>query len=181
MNILMHACCGPCSIVPTRSLKGEGAKITALFDNPNIQPYTEWVKRLEALTLHMERENIALLPPEPYDLVPWLRRVVFKENARCALCYEVRLAKAAAKAAEGGFDAFTTTLLYSRHQKHDLIRELGEKAAREAGTVFLYRDWRPGWSEGVAESKRLGMYRQQYCGCIYSEMERYLGNIEAER
>jgi predicted adenine nucleotide alpha hydrolase (AANH) superfamily ATPase len=76
-------------------------------------------------------------------------------------------------AKRGKFDAFTSTLLYSKFQKHDRIRELGESVARAVGVPFVYRDFREGWKHGVETSKRLGMYRQQYCGCIYSEKERY--------
>ena len=76
-------------------------------------------------------------------------------------------------ARRGKFDAFTTTLLYSKFQKHEQIRTIGEAVGKAVGVPFHYRDFRTGWSEGVEVSKRLGMYRQQYCGCIYSEKERF--------
>jgi len=173
MKVLLHACCGPCSIVPVKGLKSEGARIMAFFDNPNIHPYTEWEKRHGAFAEHMEREGVRTMPTPAYDVTGWLRQVVFREGTRCRFCYHVRLVSAARMAKRGKFDAFTTSLLYSRFQKHELIREVGETVAAEEGIEFLYRDWRDGWKEGVEESKRLGMYRQQYCGCIYSEEERY--------
>jgi hypothetical protein len=78
-------------------------------------------------------------------------------------------------ARRGGFDAYTTSLLYSRFQDHERIRETGEAVARSSGVPFLYEDFRAGWKEGIEESRRLELYRQQYCGCIYSEKERYAG------
>jgi predicted adenine nucleotide alpha hydrolase (AANH) superfamily ATPase len=99
--------------------------------------------------------------------------VVFREAERCRFCYHLRLFAAARAAKEGKFDAFTSSLLYSKYQKHELIREIGEQAALEAGLPFYYEDFRQGWQAGQARSKELGLYRQQYCGCIYSERERY--------
>jgi predicted adenine nucleotide alpha hydrolase (AANH) superfamily ATPase len=78
-----------------------------------------------------------------------------------------------AKLAESrGFDAFSTTLLYSRFQKHDLLKSMGEAAAEEHGVPFLYKDWRKGWNRGIKVYRKTGLYRQKYCGCIYSEKER---------
>jgi predicted adenine nucleotide alpha hydrolase (AANH) superfamily ATPase len=102
-----------------------------------------------------------------------MRSVSFREGERCRICYHMRLRHAAQLARRGRFDAFSTTLLYSKFQKHDLIREIGESAGAEAGVTFLYRDWRDGWKEGVEASKAMGLYRQAYCGCILSEQERY--------
>jgi hypothetical protein len=92
---------------------------------------------------------------------------------RCSHCYEVRLRHTAEQARKGFFDAFTTTLLYSRYQKHDLIRTTGEDIAREFDIPFFYKDFRAGWEEGVRLSKDMGLYRQKYCGCIFSEKERF--------
>ncbi|HOJ12221.1 MAG TPA: epoxyqueuosine reductase QueH, partial [Clostridiales bacterium] len=87
---------------------------------------------------------------------------------RCAMCYTIRLDKAASFAKEHGFDAFTTTLLISPYQKHDLIKELGEKLADKYKIQFYYRDFRPGFRKGQQQAKELGLYRQKYCGCIIS-------------
>nr|NJM01334.1 epoxyqueuosine reductase QueH [Desulfobacula sp.] len=84
-----------------------------------------------------------------------------------------RLLQTALVAKKGNFEAFSTTLLYSKFQNHDLIRETGEALAAKYGLQFLYHDFREGWNSGIEASKRLNLYRQQYCGCIYSEKERY--------
>lgn len=173
MKILLHACCGPCAIVPLRRLRDEGAEVFAVFSNSNIHPYQEWDRRRRALEDLAERTGVRLLPHGAYEPAEWFRAVAFREGERCRLCYVQRLRHTAALARRGRFDAFTTTLLYSRYQKHDLIRSLGEAAGAEAGVPFAYADWRPGWDEGVAASREMGLYRQPYCGCLYSEVERY--------
>jgi predicted adenine nucleotide alpha hydrolase (AANH) superfamily ATPase len=85
----------------------------------------------------------------------------------------MRLGAAGTAAKEKGFTLFTTTLLYSKYQKHDLIAGVARETAKEHGIEFYYEDFRQGWREGIVESKAMGLYRQQYCGCIYSERERY--------
>ncbi len=173
MKILLHSCCGPCTIVPLRRLREEGADVFAVYANPNIHPYTEWERRREALERFAGKAGLRLLPPAAYDVTGWLRQVVFREADRCRVCYFLRLRHTALLARRGRFEAFSSTLLYSKFQKHDLVREVGEAVGREVGVRFLYRDWRPGWREGVETSRAMGLYRQAYCGCIYSEQERY--------
>ena len=104
-----------------------------------------------------------------------------KAYARCGYCYESRLALTCAIASENGFDCFTTSLLYSRHQQHDAIRGIGTRVAASGdyrsdagfGSEFLYRDFRPLWQAGIDRSKEMGLYRQNYCACIFSEYERF--------
>jgi len=144
-----------------------------LYANPNIHPFTEWDRRRGALEDLAGREELRLLPHPEYEPGTWLRAVAFREGERCRVCYHLRLRDAALRARRGRFQAFTTTLLYSRTQKHDLIREIGDAVASEVGIRFLYRDWRDGWAEGQEAAKGLGLYRQTYCGCLYSEVERY--------
>lgn len=181
MKILLHTCCGPCTIVPLRRLRAEGAEVYGAYINPNIHPFTEWQRRSQALEKLAAGDGLRLLPSQPYAPVPWLRTMAFREAERCRLCYYGRLRSAARLARRGHFEAFTTTLLYSKFQKHDLIAELGAAVASEVGVPFLYRDWRDGWAEGVAASRELGLYRQAYCGCIYSEWERYAPRANAAR
>lgn len=173
MKMLLHVCCGPCAIMPVRRLLAEGVDLFGVFVNPNIHPYVEWERRSEAAKAVASQEHFQLLPRAEYNLAEWVRTVAFREGERCKICYYMRLRHVALMAKRGKFDGFSTTLLYSKFQKHKLIREIGESVGCEAGIKFLYRDWRKDWKDGVEASRSLGIYRQQYCGCIYSEWERY--------
>lgn len=174
MRILLHVCCGPCALYPLRTLRSAGHNVTGFFYNHNIHPYQEFAKRRDNALLMAKHESFSLIVRDDYDLEEFLANVSAEPDKRCSYCYSSRL-KATAKAAlEGGFDAFTASLLYSRYQKHDEIRKLGEQIGKEYGIPFFYQDFRPGWQEGIKLSKELELYRQQYCGCIYSEKDRYL-------
>jgi epoxyqueuosine reductase len=173
VRILLHICCAPCTIYPLRVLREEGGNVSGAYINPNIHPYQEYQKRLKTLEMFAAREGLLVIREEAYPMVEFLRQVAFREEERCRYCYTLRLTQTAQMARRGRFDAFTTTLLYSRFQKHDLIRSIAESAAVQQGIRFLYRDFREGWSEGVRISKEIGMYRQSYCGCLYSEKERF--------
>jgi predicted adenine nucleotide alpha hydrolase (AANH) superfamily ATPase len=119
-------------------------------------------------------EELPMIVEDNYDLEGFLANVAAEPARRCGYCYASRLRFTAAAAAARGFEAFSTSLLYSRYQRHEEIRQLGEAAGKEFSVLFHYEDFRPGWQEGIRLSKELGLYRQQYCGCIYSEKERYL-------
>jgi len=173
VKILLHSCCGPCTIYPLEVLREEGHEVMSFFYRHNIHPYTECLKRQEALETFAARQGLRVIVQEGYDLEGFLRNAAFREKERCRYCYHDRLRSAAMIARKGKFDAFTSTLLYSRFQKHDMIQAMGESIARETGVAFFYRDFRTGWRQGIEQSKALGMYRQQYCGCIYSEKDRY--------
>ena|GEM_PF-144756 len=180
-RILLHSCCGPCAIIPLQFLREQDWTVHGFFFNPHIQPYTEWCKRLETLEAFAERLNLPLIVRPDYDLEAFFRQVAFRESARCLYCYAIRLEATARLAAKSRFDAFTTTLLYSKRQKHDLIRTLAEEASRKHSISFVYEDFRVGWKEGQDQAKTMGMYRQQYCGCLYSEWERYKAEAESEK
>ncbi len=173
MKILLHLCCAPCTIYPLRVLREEGAQVQGYFYNPNIHPYQEFQHRLQTLDEYAAIVALPLTVHRSYDLEEFLRAVVYREKERCQFCYALRLQAAAHMARQLGCDAFSSTLLYSRYQQHDRIREIGTQIGQEVGIPFYYADFRQGWREGVDESKRLGLYRQQYCGCIYSEKDRY--------
>jgi predicted adenine nucleotide alpha hydrolase (AANH) superfamily ATPase len=173
LKLLLHICCAPCSIVPVSALRQEGAETTGFFFNPNIHPFTEYRKRLDTLTEYASSIRLPLIVQDDYLLKEFLREVVFREEDRCRYCYRIRLSAAAREARRRNLDGFSTTLLYSVYQKHEVIRRIGEEEGEQAGVSFLYKDFRPGWKEGVSRSRELGLYRQPYCGCIYSEMERY--------
>jgi len=147
--------------------------LTVFFFNPNIHPYTEWRSRKEALSGYASGEGFPMILDENYLLEEFLRGVVNREGERCSFCYNMRLRRTAQVAALNNFEAFSTTLLVSPYQKHDLIREIGDAVSEETGVQFIYRDFRPGYRGAVDRSRELGLYRQKYCGCIYSEKERY--------
>jgi predicted adenine nucleotide alpha hydrolase (AANH) superfamily ATPase len=90
-----------------------------------------------------------------------------QEPERCRLCYRLRLMEAAKQAEQRGFKAFTTTLLYSRRQKHEIIMQEGQKAAKEHNVEFFYQDFRSGWQEGIELARKISLYRQRWCGCVY--------------
>lgn len=173
MKVLLHICCGPCSIYPLKALREEGHQLRGYFYNPNIHPYTEYQKRLATMQDYAEKIKLPVIIDDDYELDEFLRQAAFREGERCRSCYAMRLRRAAQAAKKGNFDAFCTTLLVSPFQKHDLLAEIGQAIGNELGIPFLYRDFRPGYKEAVLVSKEEGMYRQQYCGCIYSERDRY--------
>jgi epoxyqueuosine reductase len=174
-NILLHICCAPCSIYPVRELRREGARVSGYFYNPNIHPYTEFTKRLETLKEYAKIILLSLDGDTSFDLEYFLSGAMPLGNDRCLFCYRMRLERTFRRAVEGGFTAISTTLLYSRYQRHEDIIKIGNELSEDFGIPFIYRDFRKGWQEGILESKRLNMYRQQYCGCIFSEKERYAG------
>ena len=175
MKALIHICCANCLIYPLKVLQQEEWDVRGFFYNPNIHPYQEYKRRLEAVQHYEKEAALQVIYRDEYNLEEFLREVAFREAERCRFCYHLRLQAAAQVAKRGKFDAFTSTLLHSKHQDHELIRIIGEQIGKEQGIPFLYRDFREGWRQGIEESKALGLYRQGYCGCIYSEKERYLG------
>ncbi len=179
MRILLHICCGPCALFPLRTMRAAGHDVTGYFYNNNIHPYQEYVRRRDAAIDMAQQEEMDLIMRDEYDLETFLANVAPAPEKRCSYCYASRLRATARTAVHEGFDAFTAALLYSRYQQHAEIRTLGEQIGRELGIPFYYEDFRPGWQEGIRLSKELGLYRQQYCGCIYSEKDRYLPKAKA--
>lgn len=177
-RLLLHICCGPCSITTLTSLLDEGFDVTGLFYNPNIHPLTEYVKRRDGCREVAEKLGIKVIVKDnEYDPQTWFRDVAYREGNRCFHCYARRLERTAQIAIKGKFDYFSTTLLYSKYQKHDAIAALGRDLETKK-TRFYYHDFREGWQEGIDTSKEWGIYRQQYCGCLYSENERYHKELE---
>jgi predicted adenine nucleotide alpha hydrolase (AANH) superfamily ATPase len=154
-------------------MREKGFEVVGYFFNPNIHPYQEYQKRLEALKRYSEQTGLEVIYRDEYLLEEFLRNVSSQPDKRCAYCYSLRLEATAREAKERGFDQFSTTLLQSSHQDHQLIKETGERIARTVDLPFYYEDFRPGWRRGLEVSKEMGLYRQQYCGCIYSEKERF--------
>ena len=174
MKLLLHACCGPCACYPAKALSEEGVDFTLLYYNPNIHPYKEFKHRLAALRELAEKQDYRLIIDKTYPLEECVKGMLEEPVVRCAFCYRMRLRYTAKYAVDNGFTAFSTTLLYSPYQKHDLIVQAAQAAAKEFGVDFFYRDWRPYYQEGVDISLALGLYRQPYCGCVFSERDRYM-------
>jgi predicted adenine nucleotide alpha hydrolase (AANH) superfamily ATPase len=193
MKLLLHTCCAPCSVQCLESLRGEGIRPNLLWYNPNIHPYTEYKARRDTLVRFAADLELDLLMEDDYGLCSFIAGVYphFENrpsgeapgdgspdaagNPRCVFCYRLRLEKTAALAAERGYDCFSTTLLISPYQKHDSIRGIAQELAEKYGVPFFYRDFRPGFREGQKQARERGFYMQKYCGCIFSEEERYLG------
>ena len=174
MKVLLHICCAPCANRPLASLQAEGHAVTGYWYNPNIHPFTEYRSRRNCLREYAQTIGLPLLERDEYALRPFVRAVADDIAGRCVKCYEMRLFAAAQQAAEGGFDSFTSSLFISPYQNHELMREVAERAAAEHGVRFLYRDFRPYFRAGQERARELGMYIQKYCGCVFSEEERYL-------
>lgn len=180
-TVLLHACCGPCAIMPVLRLQDEGYKIILWYMNPNIQPLSEYLRRREALLECAEKLRIeTLCEDECWDLAAWLAIQLPRvhSKARCLWCCESRLEAASKKAAELGMEAFSSSLLYSRYQPHDEIAAKGYELEKEQAPSFIYRDFRSDWQQGIELAKKWGIYRQPYCGCVFSENERYAKKLE---
>jgi predicted adenine nucleotide alpha hydrolase (AANH) superfamily ATPase len=156
----------------------KGFDIMGFFYKNNIHPYMECLKRQETLQSYADTIDLNVIYQKGYDLEGFIQTIVFRESDRCSFCYHERLKITALTAKRGKFDCFSTTLLYSKFQKHDMIVSIGEVVGKSVGIKFYHQDFRIGWKEGVEASKELGLYRQQYCGCIYSEKERYFKTKE---
>ncbi len=173
MKVLLHICCANCAIYPIKAMREDSLEVMGFFYRHNIHPYTECERRQEALEAYAEQIDLKVIYQEGYDLEEFIRNVAFREAERCNYCYHDRLRSTALIAKRGKFDYFSSTLLYSKHQKHELIRTMGDSIGKSVGVPFLYHDYREGWKEGIECSKQMGLYRQHYCGCIYSEKERF--------
>lgn len=181
MKVFLHVCCGPCAIFPLTILREKGNEVTGHFFNPNIHPFKEFRRRISTLEEYADKINLPLILDTNYGLTDFVRKIAFHEEKRCDICYLMRLEKTVSLAKEMGFDAFSTTLLYSKYQQHSQLKSLCEKLSTRHNIHFYYQDFREGWQIGVDLSKELEMYRQPYCGCIYSEQERYDKSLRSNR
>jgi predicted adenine nucleotide alpha hydrolase (AANH) superfamily ATPase len=172
-SIFLHVCCAHCAAYTVEYWRQRGYEVAAYFYNPNIHPFTEHQSRLEAVKSLAQEMKFSLLVADGYDMVEYFRLVVGNEADRCRYCFRLRLTKTAQVAKQSGFSKFSSTLLISPHQKHEQIKETGDKAAGDTGIEFLYADLRKRFSDSRHITKPMNLYRQQYCGCVYSEWERY--------
>lgn len=156
MKLLLHTCCAPCSVYCIEALRNEKIEPTVYWYNPNIHPYTEYKARRDTLKEYTKLIGVNAIFEEEYGLKTFCKNVIGDLENRCSnYCYKVRLEKTAKYAKENGYDAISTTLLISPYQKHDVLKEFGEKIAKEYGVEFLYRDFRPGFREGQAKAREL--------------------------
>ncbi len=180
-GLLLHACCGPCTIEPLRALTEEGWDIAIAYVNPNIQPDDEYARRLATLEDYAAVQGIPVLRGLSDTAVKdiWQREVGCfgaDRSRRCRACYRLRLRESARMAAEQGFSALSTTLSVSPYQLTDVIAEELEAAASEMHVDPVSRDFRPLYAAATRISRAQGMYRQNYCGCLISK-----GEAELER
>jgi len=188
MKILFHICCSNCTLYPVKILRAEGHDFTGFWYNPNIQPYDEYQSRLTSLKTLSDKWHIDIFydeqyrPDEFFDMFrpdgPGGLNSLNSSNRippppeRCGYCYMLRLEKAAAKAHAEGFEAFSTTLLISPYQDFEQINVTGKKLADKYNLHFYMKDFRPYFREAMSFAKELGLYRQKYCGCLFSKQER---------
>ena len=177
MKLLLHTCCAPCSVYCIDTLRKEGIEPTLYWYNPNIHPYKEYEARRNCLIEYAKSINIECIVDDEYGLDEFCKNVSNKLETRCVdYCYPVRLRKTFEYAKQNGYDAVSTTLLYSIYQKHDFIKHYCEKLYKEYEIEFLYRDFRHGFWEGHEKAKELGLYMQKYCGCVFSEQFQFLAH-----
>ncbi len=179
MKVLLHTCCAPCSTYVIDKLRKDGYEnITSYWYNINIHPFMEYKARLDALKIYTEMVNVPLVIEHDYGIREFTKSVIKDIDGRCRFCYVSRLAKTVKYAKENGYDAFTTTLLVSPYQNHEMIIEIAEELAKQYDIKFIYQDFRKGYRIGQQMARDAGIYMQKYCGCIYSEEDRYKKQIE---
>lgn len=173
-SVLLHSCCGPCSSACIDRLK-EYFDITVVYYNPNIEPKEEYLKRKSEQIRLLKEWNIKFLDCD-YDNQKWRDTTKYlseelEGGKRCSVCFGIRLKYTALKARELGFDYFATTLTVSPHKNSQVINKIGERIASEVNVKFLYSDFKKkdGYKKSIEFSKEYNLYRQDYCGCLYSK------------
>lgn len=180
-HVLLHCCCAPCSLSCIEPLRAEGIEPVAFWYNPNIHPWKEYEARRDCLIDYAPTIGMELRVQEDYGLRQFVEHVASDIDHRCAYCYGHRLEETARYAAEHGFAAFTSTLLASTYQNHEAIAAAAQAAGERYGVTFLYRDFRPNFREGNQRARELGFYMQKYCGCVFSEQDRYQKKIDRDK
>ncbi|MGL4722852.1 MAG: epoxyqueuosine reductase QueH [Desulfovibrionaceae bacterium] len=182
-KLLLHVCCGPCTIVVIDMLREMNFELTGIFFNPNIHPLKEYLKRRESMNMLAEQANLPMIwVDDQYDLTKWLAMVADNPQygERCKSCYHQRLFHVMQQAEKLEIPYFSSSLLYSKMQLHELIASTGKDISSHASsTQFFYHDFRLRWQEGIDKAKEDDLYRQNYCGCIYSESERFQKKLKA--
>jgi hypothetical protein len=173
LKLLLHCCCGPCATSVAEHFQGLGDQVTGWFFNPNIHPEEERTRRETTLAQAAEAAGLPLLPGGPaMRLVDYLLAIARRGGPRCHTCYALRLEATAKEASAKGFDGFSTTLLISPHQDLEAISSIGCSIAERTGIEFRFADLRGKYGESCERSRELDLYRQNYCGCLFSGLER---------
>ena len=181
-TLVLHACCAPCSSAVLERIS-KYFDITILYYNPNITDEKEYQKRLQEIEKFVNElniDNIKILPgrynpQEFFDIAKGLEEEK-ERGKRCYYCYQLRLEETAKVAEKLHFDYFTTTLSISPYKNSKWLNEIGEKLNNKYEPTYLYADFKKknGYKRSIELSKQFGLYRQDYCGCIYSKKERDL-------
>jgi hypothetical protein len=173
-SLLLHTCCGPCATHVIELLL-QDYHVTAYFYNPNIQPEEEYLKRLGAIDQYCSAKGIALLKG-PYENKKWIDMTSGLQDEpeggkRCEACFSLRLNETARFARENSFTILATTLTISPHKNAAVVNNAGREAAKKTGVQFLETDFKKGdgYRKSCELSKKLGLYRQSYCGCLFSK------------
>ena len=175
MRILLHTCCAPCAVYSIEKLKEKYENIECFFYNPNIHPVSEYEKRKASCEELSRAMNIRMYFHKDFQFEDFFRKITFYEkDLRCCLCWGLRIEETAEYAAKNGFDGFTSTLFISPYQDHEKLKQIAKNAQDRYSVPFIYEDFRPGFRKSHESSRSMGLYHQKYCGCIYSERERFL-------
>ncbi len=178
MKLLMHICCSNCSLYPLKNFLAKGIDVRGLWFNPNIHPYPEYRLRLDSLLKLQKLWDLDIEYADHYGLDDFVRTIGNPDESRCMRCYAMRLEETARTARKMNLDGFTTSLLVSPYQKFEGIVAVGREMGKRYSIPFYEQDFRPGYRGNIAVSRELGLYRQKYCGCLFSEKEGR-GNVHA--
>ncbi|MBI3037800.1 epoxyqueuosine reductase QueH [bacterium] len=176
MTLLLHACCAPCLGGAYPAFSQDHHDILAFWENPNIHPFLEYKARLESFQAFVQTKNIsAVYGNSEYGLDKFLLTLNGDfGSSRCAVCFEIRLKSAAQKALELACEAFSSTLLISPYQNHELILSTAARVSKNLEIPFFYKDVRGMFKDTFALARENYLYRQKYCGCVFSERDRFI-------
>lgn len=175
MKVLLHTCCAPCSIECIEMLSEY--EVSLYWYNPNIHPFIEYKNRLEGIKEYSKLIGIDVVYNDTYGLREFTKSVVDNIDGRCDYCYRERLEETAKYASLNGYEGFSTSLLVSPYQNHEKIKSICEELSKKYNIRFIYKDFRENFRKGQNKARELGIYMQKYCGCIFSEEERYRGKV----
>lgn len=176
MSCLLHVCCGNCLSDVALTIKEKFNELELYWANPNIHPLVEWRKRRKSVRLMASRLGLKL-HEEPYGLHRFLHKIGdirTRNDGRCLKCYRLRLGLTAKKAHALSLEYFSSTLLVSKLQEHADIMAAGEAAAEKYNVKFYAPELRDNFQCDAARPRDLHLYKQSYCGCIFSEEERFI-------